>query len=158
MTKVLFVCLGNICRSPTAEGVFLHLLKQQNITDRFTVDSAGTSGWHVGESADPRSRNTAKQFGFDLLSRSRKITVSDFDRFDYIIAMDRSNHRDIIALTSNEEHRNKVHMFRDFDPKSPANSEVPDPYYGGPQGFQNVFDICFAASRGLLSHINQSNS
>ena len=153
MTKILFVCLGNICRSPTAEGVFLHLLKQQNLEDQFFIDSAGTSGWHAGERADPRSRNTAKQFGFDLPSKSRKLTVDDLEHFDYIIAMDRSNYNNIVALATKEEHRQKIYLFRDFDPASAPNSEVPDPYYGGPKGFQNVFDICFAASRGLLSQL-----
>ena len=156
MTKILFVCLGNICRSPTAEGVFLYLLQQQNIAEDFFVDSAGTSGFHVGESADSRSRNTAKQFGFDLLSKSRQITVADLENFDYIVAMDRSNYKNIIELSDVEEHHNKVHLFRDFDSESPTNSDVPDPYYGGHQGFQNVFNICFAASRGLLNRIIQN--
>lgn len=155
MTKIVFVCLGNICRSPTAEGVFLNLLKQENLEGQFFIDSAGTSGWHIGEAADPRSRNTAKRFGFDLLSRSRKLTADDLEHFDYIIAMDKSNYHNIISLSTTEKHRTKVFLFRDFDPDSPPNSDVPDPYYGGSEGFQTVFDICFAASRGLLNHLTK---
>ncbi len=153
MVRICFVCLGNICRSPTAEGVMLHLVSEANLEESIFVDSAGTSGFHSGEKADRRSRETANNRGFELPSRSRKFISEDFARFDYIIAMDKDNMRNILALAGSEKDREKVQLFRDFDPDSPKGSEVPDPYYGGSKGFEQVFDICFAACEGLLSHI-----
>ena len=158
MTKILFVCLGNICRSPTAEGVMQHLIENRNLQKKISIDSAGTSGWHIGERADPRSRKTAQQRGFDLHSRSRKFIAQDFQNFDYIIAMDQPNKRDILKLAASETDKNKVHLFRTFDPASQDSAEVPDPYYGGDQGFETVFDICFAACEGLLEHLKQLGS
>ena len=158
MTKVLFVCLGNICRSPTAEGIFHHLLRKRGLSNNISVDSAGTSGWHQGERADIRSRNMAKQFGFDLESRSRKLIEQDFHHFDFIIAMDISNKENILALAKTKEQRDKVYLLRDFDPKSPTNSEVPDPYYGGADGFRNVFEICFDACEGLIDYLESEEN
>ena len=155
MTRIVFVCLGNICRSPTAEGVMNHLLKERTLTHKVYIDSAGTSGWHAGDSADHRSRETAKRYGFDLESRSRKFTVDDFRNFDYIIAMDKSNKQNILQLSSSEEDREKVYLFRNFDVNSPPNSDVPDPYYGGEKGFDHVFSICFAGCKGLLKHLEE---
>lgn len=155
--RVCFVCLGNICRSPTAEGVFLHLLDQAQLEDRVIADSAGTAGYHVGERPDPRTLATARGRGFSLPGVARQFVASDFERFDYILAMDRSNLSVLERLAPDDEARAKLHLFRDFDPASPAGSEVPDPYYGGEDGFENVFDICTAAADGLLTHIKQTH-
>ena len=153
MISVCFVCLGNICRSPTAEGVFLHLLSEENLTARIQVDSAGTCSHHVGESADRRSQSTANRRGFHLPSRSRQFLASDFDRFDYIVAMDASNMRHLLNMARTEKERQKVSLLRDHDEISPQGSNVPDPYYGGPDGFEEVFDLCFLGCKGLLAKI-----
>ena len=153
MTRICFVCLGNICRSPTAEGVMLHLIAEAGLQDRIGVDSAGTSGYHEGERADSRSRATARTRGFEMPSRSRKFLASDFQQFDYIVAMDQSNLRQLHSLATSEADRNKLSLLRDHDPRSPKGAEVPDPYYGGNMGFETVLDICQAGCIGLLDHI-----
>ena len=155
MISVCFVCLGNICRSPTAEGVFLHLLDEEGLDERVFVDSAGTSSHHVGEAADRRSQKTANRRGFHLPSRSRQFTVGDFERFDFIVAMDLSNKQNLMALARSDTERMKITLLRDYDSSSPLNSEVPDPYYGGTGGFEMVFDMCFAACGGLLEEIRE---
>jgi protein-tyrosine phosphatase len=151
----LFVCLGNICRSPTAEAVFRHLVAAEGLSDRIRIDSAGTGDWHVGEEADPRTRHAAKRRGIAVEGRARQVTSKDFEKFDYLVAMDASNRRNLLAMAPNAELASKVHLFRDFDPESPRNSDVPDPYYGGDEGFETVLDICDAAARGLLAHIRR---
>ena len=152
--SVLFVCMGNICRSPTAEGVFRHVVKQRNLQDRIIIDSAGTHAYHVGESPDSRAQATARTRGIDLSGqRARKVEVSDFDRFDYVIAMDRSNLEDLKHLRK-EGQKAQLHLFMDFA-KDWDNHEVPDPYYGGSNGFEQVFDMVQSASEGLLAHINK---
>jgi protein-tyrosine phosphatase len=145
--RVLFVCLGNICRSPTAEGVLLHLLIERGITT-VTVDSAGTSAYHIGEGADKRSKRSAEQRGIILPSRARQFVVQDFDRFDLILAMDQSNVQNILGLARTEFDRRKVMLFRSFDPLSDEGASVPDPYYEN--NFELVLDICEAGCRGLL--------
>ena len=152
MLSVVFVCLGNICRSPTAEGIFLSMTAKNGLSDSIYVDSAGTGGWHIGELADPRSREEAQRRGVELPSRSRQFRSEDFDQFDLIIAMDRSNLRNILRLARTESDRSRVHLLRDFDPSASPGSEVPDPYYGGPRGFPDVYDICERACQGLLEH------
>ena len=147
--SVLFVCLGNICRSPTAEGVMLHLLQERGITS-VVVDSAGTSAYHVGEQADTRSQREANRRGIHLPSRARQFTVADFDRFDWILAMDTSNLKNILSLARTETDRGKVHLFRDFESEQTGLS-VPDPYYE--QNFRLVFDICEKGCTGLLSQM-----
>ncbi len=149
--RVCFVCLGNICRSPTAEAVFLHLLAERGLEDRFEVDSAGTGGWHVGERAHPDTRAAAASRGIEIRSRARQFVAKDFDAFDYVVAMDGSNHRDLLRLARTDEDRAKVHLFRDFDPAGAPGQGVPDPYYEG--GFDAVYDICEAAAEGLLAHL-----
>ena len=151
--SVLFVCLGNICRSPTAEGVMLHLLKERNITS-VVVDSAGTSAYHVGEKADRRSQTEANLRGVHLPSRARQFVVADFDRFDWIIAMDTQNIAHILALTRNEHDASKVHLFRDFEADTPNGLSVPDPYYE--DNFGLVFDICQRGCIGLLENLNRT--
>ncbi len=150
--SVLFVCMGNICRSPTAEGVFRHVVKQHKMEDIITIDSAGTHAYHVGEPPDRRAQATAKTRGLDLSGqRARKVERVDFDRFDYVIAMDRSNYDDLKALKGDKQ-KAQLHLFMDFAGDW-ENSEVPDPYYGGSIGFEKVFDMVQSASEGLLDHI-----
>ncbi len=148
--RVLFVCLGNICRSPTAEGVMLHLLQERGITS-VVVDSAGTSAYHAGEEADGRSQREANRQGVHLPSRSRQFIVADFDRFDWILAMDKDNERNILALARNDQDTNKVHLFRDFEPDNETGLSVPDPYYE--RNFGLVFDICRRGCLGLLAQM-----
>ncbi len=150
---VCFVCLGNICRSPTAEGVFLALVEERGLLKEIRIDSAGTSGWHVGEAADKRSRATARERGVDLPSRSRQFIEDDFVVFDYVLAMDRVNRTELHAIAPDAEACDKVYLFRDFDPAGAKGADVPDPYYGGPRGFDDVFDLCEASARGLLEHL-----
>ncbi|MFV8754187.1 low molecular weight protein-tyrosine-phosphatase [Nannocystaceae bacterium ST9] len=150
---VCFVCLGNICRSPTAEGVFQHLVERAGLADRFVIDSAGTGAWHAGERADPRARAEAKRRGVELASIARQVVAGDFARFDWLIAMDRRNRADLLGLARGEPARQKVRLFREFDPSAPREAEVPDPYYGGEQGFAEVFDICWRAGEGLLEQL-----
>ncbi len=151
-TSVLFVCMGNICRSPTAEGVFRHVVRQRNLQDQISIDSAGTHAYHIGESPDPRSQSTALGRGVDLSAqRARKAIKDDFERFDYILAMDRSNYEDLKQLGQGAD-LSKLYLFMDFA-KDWDNDEVPDPYYGGANGFDQVFDMVQSASQGLLEHI-----
>ena len=150
--SVVFVCMGNICRSPTAEGVFRNEVSERNLQDVVKIDSAGTHAYHIGESPDSRSQSTAKSRGIDLTSqRARKFEANDFNRFDYVIAMDRSNYEDLKVL-ANPEQQEKLHLFMGFT-TAWDNAEVPDPYYGGGDGFSNVFDMVQSASQGLLESI-----
>ena len=153
--KVLFVCMGNICRSPTAEGVFVHLLKQKNTLDQFQVDSAGTHAYHVGEQPDSRAQQTARQRGIDLsFIRARKFSNSDFEEFDYILAMD-SDNLQILQRACPAEYQHKVQLFLDYAPER-NERDVPDPYYGGPQGFEHVFDLVTDASEGFYQKVMAS--
>jgi protein-tyrosine phosphatase len=149
---VCFVCLGNICRSPTAEGVMQHLVAQASLEDRFLIDSAGTGAYHVGERADPRSRAEARRRGLELASRARQFVAGDYRRFDYVIAMDRQNQRHLEGLAGGPAELAKLFLLRTFE-DSPRELDVPDPYYGGDRGFADVFDIVERACRGLLAHI-----
>jgi protein-tyrosine phosphatase len=151
--RVCFVCLGNICRSPTAEGVFRRLVEDAGLSAVITIDSAGTAAYHVGESPDRRSAAAAQRRGYPLGGRSRKFERDDFDRFDYVLAMDRENERELLRLAGRDEVGAKVRLLRSFDPDSEPDDEVPDPYYGGADGFERVVDICVAGCRGLLAHL-----
>jgi protein-tyrosine phosphatase len=133
------------------------LVDKADLQGRIAVDSAGTGAYHVGEKADPRSRSTAVARGMKLRSISRQFVVSDFDSFDYVLAMDRDNYDNLASLAQSEAHQQRLFLFRSFDPASPEGADVPDPYYGGPSGFDDVFDICEAACRGLLAHLQQSH-
>jgi protein-tyrosine phosphatase len=148
-----FVCLGNICRSPTAEGVMLKLALDAGLSQRFSIDSAGTGAYHAGEPADARSREEAQRRGVELTSVARQFVVSDFERFDYVLAMDRRNQRDLQAVARGAEHLRKLHLLRSFDPRAGQDLDVPDPYYGGDGGFARVYDICLAGCTGLLEHL-----
>ena len=157
MVRVCFVCLGNICRSPTAEGIMLDLVAQAGLTDAIVVDSAGTSAFHTGERADPRSRATAAEHSVDLPSRARQFRSEDFDCFDYVVAMDTSNKRNLELLARTLEEKQKISLLCDFDERSGSGTSVPDPYYGGADGFENVFQLCRRGCLGLLKHIQQRN-
>src|SRR3954454_18315426 len=154
MTRVLFVCMGNICRSPTAEGAFRRLVREEGLEDEIEIDSAGTGGWHVGEPPDARATDAARRRGIDLDGAARQFSAADFDRFDLILAMDEENRRDLLRLAPDDETRAKVRLFREFDPASNGRDlDVPDPYFGGEQGFEHVLDLVDAAARGLLDEI-----
>jgi protein-tyrosine phosphatase len=150
--SILFVCMGNICRSPAAEGVFKHLLQQRGLADAVYADSAGTLGYHAGSRADARMRAAASERGYQLESRARQFGVSDFDRFDLIVAMDRDNRADILALDAEDRHRHKVRLLSDFLPAGSA-TDVPDPYYGGQPGFERVLDMIEAACEPILTDL-----
>lgn len=147
--RILFVCMGNICRSPLAEGVFLHKANQRGVAGRFSVDSAGTGGWHVGDPADHRMRQAAESRGVKLTSRARQVRPDDADRFDLIICMDRENERNVLRMGIPRE---KVSLLLEYDVDSPER-EVPDPYYGGPDGFEHVFELVDAACEKLLEKL-----
>lgn len=151
---VLFVCMGNICRSPTAEGVFRYFVQQAGLADRFDIDSAGTHAYHSGEPADRRASAAAERRGYSLADiRARRVAAEDFDLFDYIIAMDRDN---LALLTGQAEaqHQHKIRLFLEFT--SGKEQDVPDPYYGGAAGFERVLDLVEEASRGLLETLQRS--
>jgi len=150
LISVCFVCTGNICRSPTAEGIFAHQLREAGLVDRIAVESAGTNAYGVGEPADQRSCETARARGIELHSRGRQFEFADLDVFDYVIAMDRQNLSSLHGLTRDPLRLGKIHLLRDFDANSGPGSDVPDPYSGGPGGFDRVFDQIEAACRGLL--------
>jgi protein-tyrosine phosphatase len=144
--------MGNICRSPAAEGVMQHLLNQNGCSDRIAVDSAGTIGYHAGKRADPRMQQAAQKRGYQLQSRARKITHNDLDEFDLVIAMDRSNHAEIRALHSDP--KADVRMLSEFLSENWP-QDVPDPYYGGANGFETVLDMIESACPGILDHLNE---
>lgn len=152
--KLLFVCLGNICRSPTAEGVMRHLVEAAGLAERFDLDSAGTGSWHIGDSPDARSTAAAAARGITLDGHARAVDGGDFEHYDLILAMDRYNYRDLQAIAPTDEAESKVRMLREFDPMSTRDDyDVPDPYYGGPDGFDHVIDLVEAACRGLLDDV-----
>ncbi len=152
--RICFVCLGNICRSPTAEAVMRHLVRGEGLESGFAIDSAGTGDWHVGEPPDRRSQETARRRGFPLEGQARQFARGDFARFDYVVAMDASNREKLERMAPDAAARAKVHLLRDFDPAS-RGQDVPDPYFGGDTGFEHVFDVVETACRGLLAHLRR---
>ncbi len=151
--NILFVCMGNICRSPAAEGVMQKLIEDEGLEDKISVDSAGTIGYHVGETADARMVSSAKNRGYELLSIARKFDPeTDFDEFDYIVTMDNDNYYKIRAMDRNLEHDEKIYKMIEFS-QNLTPSEVPDPYYGGENGFEDVLDILVDACAGLLEKV-----
>ena len=151
--RLLFVCMGNICRSPTAEGVMRHLLREQGLEDEVQIDSAGTGGWHVGAPPDERATEAARRRGIALDGAARQVRPSDFEDYDLLLAADRENVRHLRAIAPDDEARAKVRLLREFDPESHGDLDVPDPYYGGPDGFEDVLDLVEAACRGLLDEV-----
>jgi protein-tyrosine phosphatase len=169
---VLFVCLGNICRSPLAEGLFRAVIREAGLEDRFDVDSAGTSNYHRGEAPDPRTVETAARRGVRLSHAARQITGRDLSRFDFIVVMDGQNLAKVRRLAESVQPDAEIHMLRRFDPEAaPGRSEpagghpdgaaaaealeVPDPYFGGPDGFERVHEMVERSCRGLLKHIRE---
>ncbi|TGK20159.1 low molecular weight phosphotyrosine protein phosphatase [Leptospira fluminis] len=155
--KVLFVCLGNICRSPAAEGAFQDLVRKKGIESLFVIDSCGTSRYHLGELPDLRTRQAARKKGIELVHRARQFQKSDFDAFDLVLAMDRSNLKDLLSLASGEEERKKIHLFRKFQKGEGKDPDVPDPYYGSLKDFEEVQSIVSEAAEGLLEFILNKN-
>lgn len=153
MPKVLFVCMGNICRSPAAEGVFRKLVESEKLENFIVIDSAGTIGYHIGELPDSRMRKHAKQRGYELTSRARQFNPAiDFNNFDYIVTMDDDNFSNITSLDNKVIYKNKIYRMCDFSSDKTI-KEVPDPYYGGSDGFELVLDILEDSTKNLLKKI-----
>ena len=153
--KILFVCMGNICRSPSAEGVFNKLIKDQQLQKKFSIDSAGTHAYHIGDPPDLRSQKVAIERKVDLSKlRARKVIMGDFEDYDYLLAMDGDNH-DIMMQACPEEYQHKIKLFLEYAPHLDTN-EVPDPYYGGTYGFEKVLDLIEEASIGFLDQLKKS--
>lgn len=154
--RVLFVCMGNICRSPTAQGVFTKLVMDEGLSHLIEIDSAGTHAYHIGEPPDPRARQTAQRRGIDLSrQRARRAIAEDFEAFDYVLAMDEANHRALSELCP-PGFETRLSLFMDYAPHR-EQREVPDPYYGGTNGFERVFDMVEEAARGLLAAIREKH-
>ena len=155
MLRVLFVCMGNICRSPSAEGVFNKIITDQLLQDKFSIDSAGTHAYHIGEAPDLRSQKAAKEREVDLSKiRARKVIMGDFEDFDYLLAMDEDNHS-IMLQACPEKHQHKIKLFLEYAPHLNTR-EVPDPYYGGAYGFERVLDLIEEASTGFIEELKTS--
>ncbi len=153
--RILFVCLGNICRSPSAEAVFRALIEKKGVAEEFEIDSAGTSGWHEGEPADRRMQHHAQKRGYHLTSLSRPVhPESDFETFDYIVAMDHENLNELKLMAPRTGHKAKLFLMTDFA-HNLSHDGVPDPYYGGENGFELVLDLLEDAGIGLLTYIQQ---
>ena len=154
MVKVIFVCLGNICRSPSAEAVMNAVVEKAGLSDVIECDSAGTIAFHAGEPADARMKKHAIKRGYNLTSIARKFTPEDFEEFDYVVAMDRNNYTDLLALDKNSEYVDKISIMTSYCTNHDE-EEVPDPYYGGPQGFEHVLDLLEDGCAGLLEKIKE---
>ncbi len=157
MLRLCFVCLGNICRSPIGEGVMRHLLEGAGFADAVEVDSAGTAGYHAGDPPDARARAAGRRVGIEVSGRARQFKRGDFERFDYVLAMDRANFDDLAELAPSAEARQKLHLLRSFDPSALRGASVPDPYYGGDEDFDDVVQICLAACKPLLEKLRREH-
>lgn len=155
--SVCFVCLGNICRSPTAEGVMRHLVREAGLEAQFEIDSAGTGAYHQGEPPDARARAAGQRRGIEISGRARQIKAADFARFDYLLAMDSDNLKNMRALAP-ENASARLSLLRAFDAESEPDASVPDPYYGGEQGFDEVVELCVRACRGLLAQVRREHA
>jgi protein-tyrosine phosphatase len=158
--RILFVCMGNICRSPTAEGVMRGLLRAEGLERVVAIDSAGTGGWHAGDPPDSRAVAATRSRDIVVDGAARQVTDEDFERYDLLLAMDRENERDLLARAPDAQARAKVRLLREFDAASVAagDLDVPDPYYGGPHGFDRVLDLVEAACRGLLDEVRTADA
>ncbi len=148
--RICFVCLGNIVRSPLAENLFIHWAEEMGVDGKYEVDSAGTSAYHVGEAPDPRMRQVARERGLMYTGRARQFQHEDFERCDLIIAMDIENRQVLEKMAATPEQKEKIRLMREFDPQGGPEEPVPDPYYGGTEGFKHVYDIVERSVRGLL--------
>jgi protein-tyrosine phosphatase len=155
--RLLFVCMGNICRSPAAHGVMERKVAEAGLTSSIAVDSAGTGGWHAGDGADPRMQRQAAKRGYPLTHRARQVTPADFDEADMILIMDEQNRRDIRSFAPTAAHMRKVVLLTDFA-RDRKDSYVPDPYYGGVEGFEEVLDIVENACGHLLQHVRATRA
>jgi protein-tyrosine phosphatase len=155
--RLLFVCLGNICRSPAAENLMNHLIEREGLSDRIVCDSAGTSGYHIGSPPDRRMTEAARQRSIPMRGRARQFEYSDFEEFDLILAMDRDNYSNILSLDLKGKYRDKVKLMLNFCTRY-SEREVPDPYYGGAAGFNHVLDLLEDACEGLLKHVLEARS
>ena len=151
--NIMFVCQGNICRSPLAQALFEHLLQRRGVTASYRVDSTGVSSYHVGESADRRMRETAARHGITVNHRARAVTQRDLEQYNLILAMDRDNYTILQRKAQSQEQRSRIRMFRDFDPAADGAIDVPDPWYGGMNGFQNVYEIVERTCEALLDQL-----
>jgi protein-tyrosine phosphatase len=149
------VCLGNICRSPTAEGVFRHLVLEAGLAEAFEIDSAGTAGYHRGEPPDPRARAAGRRAGIRVAGQARQFLAADFQRFDLVIAMDSANLAELERLAPSAEALAKLRLLSSFDPAAAPGAPIPDPYYGDDSGFDEVLELCRTACRHLLQEIRQ---
>lgn len=155
MKKIMFVCMGNICRSPLAHAVFEHKVKERGLEAYYDVESSGTYGYHAGEDADARMRKTAADHGIVFHHPAQKFESRFLDDYQLVLAMDQSNYDDIRYSASGHPNLNRVHKFREFDPKGSAHDDVPDPYYGGAQGFEKVFAMVDRTCENLLDHLEK---
>jgi protein-tyrosine phosphatase len=155
--RIIFVCQGNIIRSPLAENIFRHLAQERGVGEKYQLDSAGTSAYHVGELPDHRMRQVAQEKGFQYTGKARQYRRDEFDQHDLIIVMDRSNLKILSSWASTEEEK-KIHMMREFDPQGSARLDVPDPYYGGLDGFDKTFEIVKRSCQGLLEALESETS
>lgn len=154
MIRVCFVCMGNICRSPLAEGVFKHLATEAGVNKNFQIESFGIGAWHVGEEPDPRSQAVALAHGLRLTSRAQQFRPQDFARFGHVLALDETIAEDLHRLASTEAHHQKIRLLRPYDPWAEGNLNVPDPYYGNPEGFEVVYQMIYRACRKLFQELS----
>jgi protein-tyrosine phosphatase len=153
--NVCFVCLGNIVRSPLAEHLFMHKAREKGIADQFQASSAGTSGWHVGEAPDARMRQVAARHGLVYDGRARQFKTSDFDRYDLVVAMDTDNRNHLLGLARSQDDRQKIRLLREYDSAGGPKASVPDPYYGGADGFEEVYHVIERSIEGLLESFDE---
>lgn len=153
IVRVLFVCLGNICRSPMAQAAFQRLINDHNVQGSFLVESAGTSSAHEGEDFHPETQRVARQRELPLVGKSRPVEYDDLLCFDYVVAMDSENHAHLRNLDETDSHREKILLLRQFSRDFPGDLDVPDPYYGGPEGFDHVYEIVLDGCKGLLTYL-----